>query len=160
MHLIIFDRNAICLAKNDVTVRKGRKASQPKQLIAGARQGGVLSAIFYLLCMNDFANANSSTKIQQIMFTDDTIIFAVTKEMNKAQRASKDTHLSKVSNYVKCWKLKQNEQKTEVISIVGYHRDLTEPLGKKQSKGLPTTMVLLAFFDIFTYIVRYCALHC
>lgn len=116
MHKMKLDRNAICLIKNylanrSFVVQIGDHSSQPKQIVAGSPQGGVLSAILYLLYTNDFPNANTTTtKIQRIMFADDTIIFTVTDRIKQAQKDMNE-YLTKIANYVKCWKLKLNEQK-------------------------------------------------
>lgn len=136
MHLMKFDRNTICLIKNYLKQRKffvqiGNKTSKKKTIAAGAPQGGILSAILYLLYTNDFPKpTNKKTIIERIMFADDTIIYTISQNIKDAQ-IELNLYLAKISNYVKCWKLKLNEQKTESISIVGQCRDLTRSIRKK-----------------------------
>lgn len=135
MHKMNFETNTICLVKNYLNNRKfivqlGNSKSQPKSIVAGAPQGGVLSAIFYLLYTNDFPKPRTTTmQIQRIMFADDTIIFTVTDKIKKAQKEMNE-YLNKIANYVKCWKLKLNEKKTELISVVGHHKDLSKATRK------------------------------
>lgn len=139
MHTMNFDQNIICLVKNYLSNRKfsvriNDKSSQPKHIPAGAPQGGVLSAVFCLLYTNDFPRATTNTtSIQKIMFADDTIIFAVTDKIKAAQKELNE-YLAKITNYVRCWKLKLNEQKTEQISIVGHHQDLARSFRKNANK--------------------------
>lgn len=135
MHKMNFEKNVICLVKNylidrSFVVRMGNSTSQTKPIAAGAPQGGVLSAIFYLIYTNDFPKPRTTTTpIQRIMFADDTIIFTVTDKIKQAQKDMNE-YLQKIANYVSCWKLKLNEKKTELISIVGYHKDLSKSVRK------------------------------
>lgn len=135
MHKMKFDKTIICFVKNYLSNRKfivkvGQHQSKPKSIPAGAPQGGILSAIFYLLYTNDFPSPNrSTTPIQRIMFADDTIVFAVTEKIKQAQKDF-DVYLKKISNYVACWKLKLNEGKTELIAVVGHHTDLSRAVRK------------------------------
>lgn len=139
MHVMKFDSNIICLVKNYLTNRKfyvkiNNRNSTTRKIEAGAPQGGILSAIFYLLYTNDFPKAtNTQLSIKRIMFADDTLIYTIT---NKIKQAKKDLnqYLQKISNYVKCWKLKLNAQKTELISIVGECKDLSRSTRKQAQK--------------------------
>lgn len=107
MHKMKFDKNIICFVKNYLSERKfvvkvGECQSKPKQIVAGAPQGGVLSAIFYLLYTNDFPKPNAPNSIiQRIMFADDTIIFTVTDKIKQVQKDLND-YLKKIANYVAC----------------------------------------------------------
>lgn len=64
------------------------------------------------------------------MFADDTIIYTTTDKIKQAQKDLNE-YLEKISNYVKCWKLKLNAQKTEQISIVGNYRNLSRSVRKQ-----------------------------
>lgn len=66
------------------------------------------------------------------MFADDTVIYTVTDRIKQAQKDI-NAYLTKIANYVKCWKLKLNEKKTEMIPIVGSYKDT-----KKSEKMLLT----------------------
>lgn len=68
------------------------------------------------------------------MFADDTVIYTTTKEIKQAQKEM-NNYLQKIYNYVKCWKLKINEQKTEQISIIGHYKDLSRST-RKQAKNI------------------------
>lgn len=58
------------------------------------------------------------------------IVYATTEKIKQAKTELND-YLHKIANYVKCWKLKLNESKTESISIVGHHTDLKKNLFEK-----------------------------
>lgn len=64
------------------------------------------------------------------MFADDTVIYTTTDKIKQAQKDLNE-YLEKIANYVKCWKLKLNTQKTEQISIVGNCRNLSRGIRKQ-----------------------------
>lgn len=64
------------------------------------------------------------------MFADDTIIYSITSNIKQTKK-DMNSYLQKISNYVKCWKLKLNAQKTELISIVGHYKDISRSTRKK-----------------------------
>ena len=71
MHAMKFDRNIINLVKSYITnrsfaVKINNELSTKRKIIAGAPQGGILSAIFYLIYTNDFPKpTNSLTNIKK-----------------------------------------------------------------------------------------------
>lgn len=140
MHSMNFDKNIICLVKSYISdrtfaVKINNKLSTIKQIVAGAPQGGILSAIFYLIYTNDFPQPSSTmTQIKRIMFADDTVIYTITKNIKQAKN-DLNQYLQKIANYVKCWKLKLNKQKTELISIVGNCKDLSRST-RKQAQNI------------------------
>lgn len=140
MHMMNFDQNIICLVKNYITNRQfavkiNNTVSSNRKVVAGAPQGGILSAIFYLIYTNDFPQSkNLKTNIKRIMFADDTIIYTITDKIKEAQK-DLNKYLEKISNYVKCWKLKLNAQKTEQISIIGNYKNLSRSI-RKQAQNI------------------------
>lgn len=140
MHMMKFDQNIICLVKNYITDRQfavkiNNKLSTKKQIPAGAPQGGILFAIFYLIYTNDFPQSKGSkTNIKRIMFADDTIIYTITDKIKQAQK-DMNQYLQKTLNYVKCWKLKLNAQKIEQISIVRTYKNLPRGV-RKQAQNI------------------------
>lgn len=140
MHIMKFDQNIISLVKSYITDRQfavkiKKSVSSNRKIVAGAPQGGILSAIFYLIYTNDFPQSkNEKTNIKRIMFADDTIIYTFTDKIKQAQK-DLNQYLEKVSNYVKCWKLKLNAQKTEQISIVGNYKNLSRST-RKQAQNI------------------------
>lgn len=64
------------------------------------------------------------------MFADDTVVYATTENLKKLT-TDMNIYLQKILNYVKCWKLKLNVQKTEEISIVGHYKDMKNSTRKK-----------------------------
>lgn len=58
-----------------------------KQIVAGAPQGGILSAIFYLIYTNDFPKPmKTKTPIKRIMFADDTVVYTTTNNVKQAKK--------------------------------------------------------------------------
>lgn len=144
MHRIGLDNNLICLVQQYLTNRSfevqlnGIKSSK-RIVLAGAPQGGILSAIFYLLYTNDFPTMkNCETEIKQIMFADDTIIYSTTDKIKQAKN-DLNLYMNKISNYVKCWKLKLNVSKTESIAIIGHYKDLSKAV-RKNAKSVEFTI--------------------
>lgn len=139
MHGMGFDNNIICLVKSyesnrRFTVQINEKKSSIRNIVAGAPQGGILSAILYLLYTNDFPQlANRETQMNRIMFADDTIVYATTDKIKQAQ-SDLNLYLLIIANYVLCWKLKLNGLKTESIAIVGQYKDLTKSVRKNALK--------------------------
>lgn len=123
------------ILNREFSVKINNKNSTTRKIVAGAPQGGILSTIFYLLYTNDFPRAtNTQSLIKRIMFADDTLIYTITKNIKQAKK-DLNQYLQKISNYVKCWKLKLNAQKTELISIVGDCKDLSRST-RTQAKKL------------------------
>lgn len=128
LHKMTIDKNLICLIKNYLTNRKfyvqiGNKKSNIKDIAAGAPQGGILSATLFIIYINDFPKYKN-TNIKELFFADDTIIYNTTNDIKKAQNEMNE-YLCTISNYIKKWKLKINENKCEQISIVGEQKDLS-----------------------------------
>lgn len=140
MHMNKFDRYLINLVKSYLSdrsfvVKLINVLSSQRIVKAGAPQGGILSAIFFLLYINDFPKATKSqSQIKKTMFADDTIIYTTTDKIKQAQK-DLNSYLQKIYNYVLCWKLKLNAQKTEQISIVGQYKDLSRGT-RKQAKNI------------------------
>lgn len=135
-----FDKNIINLVKSYITnrsfaVKINNELSNKHKIIAGAPQGGILSAIFFLIYTNDFPKpTNAQTHIKKIMFADDTIIYSTTDKLKQAQK-DMNSYLQRIFNYVLCWKLKLNAQKTEQISIIGQQTDPSRGT-RKQAKNI------------------------
>lgn len=144
MHKMKFDNNIICLVKSYITNRKfavkiDNEMSTKREICAGAPQGGILSAIFYLLYTNDFPEStNTQSTIKRIMFADDTAIYSTTNNIKQLKK-DLNTYLQKVSNYIKCWKLKLNIKKTELIAIVGQCKD-TNRSTRKNAQNIELTL--------------------
>lgn len=140
MHKMRFDPNIISLVKSYITDRQfvvkiNNSISSKRKIVAGAPQGGILSAIFYLIYTNDFPEStNEKSNIKRIMFADDTIIYTITNKIKQAQK-DLNQYLERISNYVKCWKLKLNAQKTEQISIVGNYKSSSRAT-RKQAQNI------------------------
>lgn len=121
------------ISNRSFAVKIKNELSNQRKITAGAPQSEILSAIFFLPYVNDFPNnTNSQSQIKKIMFADGTIIYTTTDRIKETQK-DMNNYLQKIYNYVLCWKLKSNAQKTEQISIVGQQKDLSRGT-RKQAK--------------------------
>lgn len=133
MHLAGFDRNLICIIKNYLEnrtfiVKINEALSEKKQIAAGCPQGSVISAILFIIYINDFPSPNEpNTQIKKLFFADDAIIYSTTNKIKQAQ-ISLNKYLNKIYNYTILWKLKLNNNKCESISIVGSHNDTSRSI--------------------------------
>lgn len=99
------------LTNRNLEVIVNNKKSNKKKIRAGVPQGSVLGPKIFNIYLNDipkFAKTNIA------LFADDTAIYA---NSHNAIVAAKQIqiHLSILEPYYKKWKIKLNEQKTEVI---------------------------------------------
>lgn len=132
LHTMKFDRNIICMIKNYLSNRKfavkiNNEISSKKPIVAGAPQGGVLSATLFIFYMADFPVSNDN--IKNIFFADDAIAYKGTNKVKKTENEM-NNYLTKISAYTNKWKMKLNEKKCEAISIVGQCNDLPASLRK------------------------------
>lgn len=111
LHKMKIDKNLICLIKNyledrHLYVRVGNKTSNIKNIVAGAPQGGVLSATLFIVYINDFPKYKNDN-IKELFFADDAIIYSTSNKIKNTQKEMNE-HLYTVANYTKNWKLKMS----------------------------------------------------
>lgn len=137
LHKLNFDSHIIATVKHFLKNRKfavslNGKISNIKNIVAGTPQGSIVSAILFILYLNDLPKPkNHFCNILRILFADDIIIYTITKNINLANIAM-NKYLTEIYNFILKWKLKVNVNKCESISIVGHHKDL-EPKVRKEA---------------------------
>ena len=91
---------------------KGEKSLE-KKIPAGVPQGSVLGPLLFLIFINDIGHSiESITKL----FADDTSMsVGLTNPDTRAEILTCD--LVKISDWAKLWKVKFNEEKTELVNI-------------------------------------------
>lgn len=126
----------IALIKNYLTNRKfhvkiNENKSDTKNIIAGTPQGSIISALLFILYLNDLPKpTNYFCKINRLLFADDIIFYVTTKNIQFA-KMNLNKYLKDVYNFLTKWKLKMNVNKCESISFVGHYKDLTKKIRKE-----------------------------
>lgn len=126
----------IALIKNYLTNRKfhvkiNDSKSMTKNIVAGTPQGSIISALLFILYLNDLPKPQSFLcKIYRLLFADDIIFYTATKNIQFA-RLAMNKYLSDIFKYLTVWKLKMNINKCESISFVGHYKDLNPKTRKE-----------------------------
>lgn len=126
----------IALIKNYLTNRKfhvkiNDNKSIIKNIVAGTPQGSIISALLFILYLNDLPKPSIFfCKISRLLFADDIIIYSTTKNIQFAKLAM-NKYLNEIHNFLNKWKLKMNVNKCESISFVGHYKDLMKKIRKE-----------------------------
>lgn len=91
-------------------------------IAAGVPQGGVLSALLYVIYIADMPlPPTNPQQIQRLQFADDTLIYVGAKNLHGA--ASRLTNYIKtITEYQDTWKIRCSEEKCELIVFKGPNR--------------------------------------
>lgn len=118
------------LSDRKFQVKINKECSNIKNIKAGTPQGSIISAILFILYLNDLPKPmNFFCKITRILFADDVIIYTATKNVALATNTM-NNYLKQIHNFLIKWKLKINVNKCESISIVGHYKDLEKNVRK------------------------------
>lgn len=101
------------LTNRTMTVKINNCTSTKRQITAGVPQGSVLGPKLFNIYLHDLPLFPNT---QLALFADDTAIYA---QSHHAQVANKllQYHLNDITKYYKKWKIKLNEDKTELITF-------------------------------------------
>lgn len=133
LHQMNFEPDLIRIVKSFLQGRKffvtyGQEKSSTKSVAAGTPQGSIVSAILFILYLNDLPKPSSFfCKISRILFADDIIVYTVTKNIHFAA-LSMNNYLNEIHKYFVKWKLKMNVKKCESISFVGHYKDINKKI--------------------------------
>lgn len=136
LHKLNFEPHVIKIVKNFLTDRRffvkfENKNSETKNIIAGTPQGSIISAILFILYLNDLPKPkNLFCKIIRLLFGDDIILYTTTKNIQLATLAM-NNYLNDIFNFFAKWKLKMNVKKCQSISFVGNYKDLNPKIRKE-----------------------------
>lgn len=119
------------LKHRQLMVQIGNEFSLKKEMIAGTPQGGVLSALLFIIFISDLPNPPG---IMRTNFADDTAITFTTNNIQRDKHVLQDA-VDQIVNYFHNWKIKVNQSKTEILAIVGSCRDTGAKL-RKECKNL------------------------
>lgn len=136
MHKLNFKPHIIKIVKSFLKNRKffvkyENKISTTKNIVAGTPQGSIISALLFILYLNDLPKpSNFFCKITRLLFADDIIIYTTTKNIQLATLAM-NNYLNEIYKFLTKWKLKMNVTKCESISFVGHFKDLNPKIRKE-----------------------------
>lgn len=108
-------------------VNMGSNTSSRKPVISGTPQGSVISPKLFNLYLADIPK-NSFIKILQ--FADDILLY-LTHDNPLACNRAFNQYLSSLSFYYANWKLKVNDNKSELLHIVGSGNDIKRSIKNK-----------------------------
>lgn len=136
LHLFKIKPPIIALIKNYLTNRKfyvkiNESKSMTKDIIAGTPQGSIISALLFILYLNDLPKpSNFFCKINRLLFADDIVMYTTTKNVDFA-RLAMNKYLKDIYEFLTKWKLKMNINKCESISFVGHYKDMSAKIRKQ-----------------------------
>lgn len=136
LHKLGISPPLIALVKNYLTNRKffvklNKDKSGTKNIVAGTPQGSIISALLFILYLNDLPKPmNLICNIKRLLFADDIIIYTTTKNIDFARMAM-NKFLNDVFTFLMKWKLKINVNKCESIPFVGHYKDLNLAIRKR-----------------------------
>lgn len=107
------------LRSRTCAIRFDKAISETSNMDTGVPQGSVVGPTLFNVYTHDIP---LNGKIELTQFVDDTIIHVVHKDPARTQNIL-NGYLIELNNYFKDWKLKLNENKTELIHIMGQVRD-------------------------------------
>lgn len=100
-----------------VCVNKSQSSSY--NIAAGVPQGGVLSALLYIIYTSDIPRPESHQQpVQTIMYADDVLVYVSTSFLQGGQNRINE-YLARLSRYLNHWKISINPSKSEAIVIRG-----------------------------------------
>lgn len=139
LHQMNFEPYIIYLIRNFLSnrtfaVKLNNTLSKPRDIVAGTPQGCIVSALLFILYLNDIPKGpNAYCNIKRLLFADDIVIYSTTKNLAFANTAM-NNYLNTLQNYISIWKLKINMKKCEAISFVGHYTDLSKEIRRNALK--------------------------
>lgn len=119
------------LDKRTFAVKINRTISNHREIVAGTPQGCIVSALLFILYLNDIPQGpNTYCKIKRMLFADDIVIYSTTKNLAFANSLL-NNYLNSIYDYITNWKLKINMKKCETISFVGHFTDMNKIIRKQ-----------------------------
>lgn len=103
-------------------VKLADKTSDERTISAGVPQGGVLSAILYIIFVADMPSPIPHLiPIRRLQYADDMIIYIATKHLVLGQNRI-NTYIAEIKRFYDKWKIRINPQKSEAIVFKGPNR--------------------------------------
>lgn len=118
------------LTNREYKVQVGDSLSNVYIAPAGIAQGSVISCLLYILYISDFPEHEEALQIKTTQFADDVLLSTHSRLSDRVQ-AGLNSYLNYVTNYLKTWKIKVNEDKCEATAIVGTMKQTTRSVRKK-----------------------------
>lgn len=140
-HGLIFKMNRLGFSKHIVTlvlsyltgrsfrVLVNNTTSTERSITAGVPQGGVLSALLYIIYLSDLPLPPDNSNIKRLQYADDIFLYTSTKNLKRGQ-TELNKYLEQVSKYMHKWKIKPNPTKAESIVFKGNYADHSKSINK------------------------------
>lgn len=97
---------------------------------AGVPQGGVLSALLYIIYISDMPRCPPNLK--RLQYADDMIVYISSKHLCRAQETI-NSYLIRLNQYFKKWKIRINIAKTEAIVFKGHNRQHSRAINRNHN---------------------------
>lgn len=123
------------LTDRSFCVAVGKDTSRYLPIRAGVPQGGVLSAVLYIIYIADIPNpAPHRNPIQRLQYADDTLLYVSTKNLQLGQDRL-NTYLATLHEYFNKWRIKLNPSKAEAVVFKPLAKHCTRYVNQ-QSKNI------------------------
>lgn len=107
------------LLKRKFKVKINDTLSDTHDITAGVPQGGVLSALLYIIYIADMPTPPEHiNQIRRLQYADDMIVYVSAKNLLDGQHRI-NAYLEEIVTYMKKWKIRMNPAKSEVIVFKG-----------------------------------------
>lgn len=109
-------------------VKVNNVVSDRFEVAAGVPQGGVLSAILYVIYTADMPQPpNHNNPIRRLQYADDMLIYISAKNLTMGQHRI-NSYLSDIVRYMTKWKIKINPNKCEAIVFKGLNKHFSNAI--------------------------------
>lgn len=115
------------------TVKLSARTSSQKPISAGVPQGGVLSALLYIIFVADIPTPPPHTMpIRRLQYADDMIVYVSTQNLIMGQNRM-NTYIAEIEKYFKLWKIRINPLKSEAIIFKGPNKLFNRAANKQHN---------------------------
>lgn len=111
-------------------VKVNDSLSDTYNITAGVPQGGVLSALLYIIYIADMPTPPAhSNPIRRLQYADDMIVYVSVKNLLDGQDRI-NAYLQEIVTYMRKWKIRMNPAKSEVIVFKGPNKHFGKNVNK------------------------------
>lgn len=120
-------------------VKLADQLSDQRTIVAGVPQGGVLSALLYIIYVADMPNpAPHPIPIRRLQYADDMIVYIATQHLALGQNRI-NAYIADIEKFYTTWKIRINPVKSEAIVFKGPNK-LFNPAANRFHKHVAITI--------------------